>query len=54
MPHLIASGDGHIVNVSSVFGFVGIPSQSAYNAAKFAVRGFTEPYAKNSGPPGIR
>ena len=42
MPHLIASGDGHIVNVSSVFGFVGIPSQSAYNAAKFAVRGFTE------------
>jgi short-subunit dehydrogenase len=42
LPHLIESGDGHIVNVSSVFGFMGIPSQSAYNAAKFAVRGFTE------------
>ncbi|WP_293003884.1 SDR family NAD(P)-dependent oxidoreductase [Mycobacterium sp.] len=42
LPHLIASGDGHVVNVSSVFGLVGIPSQSAYNAAKFAVRGFTE------------
>jgi butyryl-CoA dehydrogenase len=42
LPHLKASGDGHIVNVSSVFGLVGIPSQSAYNAAKFAVRGFTE------------
>lgn len=42
LPHLIASGDGHIVNISSVFGLMGIPSQSAYNAAKFAVRGFTE------------
>lgn len=42
LPHLIASGDGHVVNVSSVFGLLGVPSQSAYNAAKFAVRGFTE------------
>ncbi|MFG1790242.1 SDR family NAD(P)-dependent oxidoreductase [Nocardia sp. NPDC049149] len=42
LPDLIASGDGHIVNVSSVFGLIGVPSQSAYNAAKFAVRGFTE------------
>jgi short-subunit dehydrogenase len=42
LPHLIASGDGHLVNVSSVFGLIGVPSQSAYNSAKFAVRGFTE------------
>jgi NAD(P)-dependent dehydrogenase (short-subunit alcohol dehydrogenase family) len=42
LPHLIASGDGHVVNLSSVFGLVGVPTQSAYNAAKFAVRGFTE------------
>ncbi len=42
LPHLKTAGEGHIVNVSSVFGLVGIPSQSAYNAAKFAVRGFTE------------
>ncbi len=42
LPHLRAAGDGHIVNISSVFGLMGIPSQSAYNAAKFAVRGFTE------------
>ena len=42
LPHLIASGDGHLVNISSVFGFIGVPSQSSYNAAKFAVRGFTE------------
>ena len=42
LPHLKAAGEGHIVNISSVFGLLGIPSQSAYNAAKFAVRGFTE------------
>lgn len=42
LPHLIASGDGHLVNISSVFGLVGVPTQSAYNATKFAVRGFTE------------
>ena len=42
LPHLKAAGEGHIVNISSVFGLIGIPSQSAYNAAKFAVRGFTD------------
>ena len=42
LPHLKASGEGHIANVSSVFGLAGIPTQGAYNAAKFAVRGFTE------------
>src|SRR3954468_12514111 len=42
LPHLIASGDGHVVNVSSVFGLIAVPGQGAYNAAKFAVRGFTE------------
>ena len=42
LPHLIASGAGHVVNISSLFGLLAVPSQSAYNAAKFAVRGFTE------------
>jgi NADP-dependent 3-hydroxy acid dehydrogenase YdfG len=42
LPHLIASGDGHVVNISSVFGLLAVPGQGAYNAAKFAVRGFTE------------
>ena len=42
LPHLKASGEGHIVNVSSVFGLLSIPFQSAYNAAKFAVRGYTD------------
>jgi short-subunit dehydrogenase len=42
LPHLVASGDGHLVNVSSLFGLMGMPRQAAYNASKFAVRGFTE------------
>lgn len=42
LPHLIASGDGHLVNVSSLFGLIAVPSESGYNATKFAVRGFTE------------
>lgn len=42
LPHLISSGDGHVVNVSSVFGLFAVPGQAAYNSAKFAVRGFTE------------
>ena len=42
LPHLVESGDGHVVNISSIFGLFAVPTQSAYNAAKFAVRGFTE------------
>jgi NAD(P)-dependent dehydrogenase (short-subunit alcohol dehydrogenase family) len=42
LPHLKQSGEGHVVNVSSVFGLIAVPGQGAYNAAKFAVRGFTE------------
>lgn len=42
LPHLIASGDGHVINISSLFGLVSMPSQSAYNATKYAVRGLSE------------
>jgi len=42
LPHLIASGDGHVINISSIFGIFAVPGQAAYNSAKFAVRGFTE------------
>ena len=42
LPHLAASGDGQIANLSSIFGLIAVPKQAAYNAAKFAVRGFTE------------
>jgi NADP-dependent 3-hydroxy acid dehydrogenase YdfG len=41
LPHLVAAR-GQLANVSSVFGLISVPKQAAYNAAKFAVRGFTE------------
>jgi NADP-dependent 3-hydroxy acid dehydrogenase YdfG len=42
LPSLIASGDGHLVNISSLFGLISMPGQSVYNATKYAVRGLTE------------
>ena len=42
LPILLEQDDGAIVNVSSVFGLIGFPTQSAYCASKFAVRGYTE------------
>jgi NAD(P)-dependent dehydrogenase (short-subunit alcohol dehydrogenase family) len=42
LPYLKQQSQAHIVNVSSLFGLVGAPQQCAYNASKFAIRGFTE------------
>ena len=42
LPELRKADEAHIVNISSMFGFVGVPGQSSYCATKFAVRGFTE------------
>ncbi|HEY1077768.1 MAG TPA: SDR family NAD(P)-dependent oxidoreductase, partial [Fontimonas sp.] len=42
LPMLRAQDDGVIVNLSSIFGIIAVPTQGAYHAAKFAVRGFTE------------
>jgi len=42
LPHLLEKGRGNLVNISSIFGIIGVPRQSAYNASKFAIRGFTE------------
>jgi len=42
LPLLRRATQGHLVNLSSVFGLIGVPTQSAYNASKFAVRGYTE------------
>jgi NAD(P)-dependent dehydrogenase (short-subunit alcohol dehydrogenase family) len=42
LPHLIASGDGHVINISSLNGIMAQPTLGAYCASKFAVRGFTE------------
>ena len=42
LPHLLQRPEAAIVNVSSIFGIIALPTQGAYNATKFAVRGFTE------------
>lgn len=42
LPHMLERNSGWIINLSSVFGLISMPSQGAYNATKFAVRGFTE------------
>lgn len=45
LPHLLEKGRGNIMNISSIFGIIGVPNQSAYNASKFGIRGFTEALA---------
>lgn len=42
LPFIKQSGEGHVINLSSVFGLTAQPTQAGYNASKFAVRGFTE------------
>jgi NAD(P)-dependent dehydrogenase (short-subunit alcohol dehydrogenase family) len=42
LPHLIASGDGHVINISSLNGYMAQDELSAYCTTKFGVRGFTE------------
>ncbi len=42
LPHFLKRGSGHVANVSSIFGLIGVPTQSAYNAAKYGVLGFSE------------
>ncbi|ALG09158.1 SDR family NAD(P)-dependent oxidoreductase [Kibdelosporangium phytohabitans] len=54
LPILVAQNSGVIVNTSSVFGLVGIPNQSAYCAAKFAVRGFTDSLRQELRGTGVR
>jgi short-subunit dehydrogenase len=41
LPFLREQTEAHIVNTSSIFGVIALPTQSAYNASKFAVRGYT-------------
>lgn len=40
--HFVKQNQGHIVNVSSIFGITGMPENSAYSTAKFAVKGFSD------------
>lgn len=53
VPHLIAKGDGIIVNVSSTVGFLGVFGYTAYGASKFAVTGFSEVLRTELKPHGI-
>jgi NAD(P)-dependent dehydrogenase (short-subunit alcohol dehydrogenase family) len=54
LPILVEQDAGVVVNTSSVFGLVGMPNQSAYCAAKFAVRGFTESLRQELRGTGVR
>jgi NADP-dependent 3-hydroxy acid dehydrogenase YdfG len=54
LPILVEQDAGAIVNTSSVFGLVGMPTQSAYCAAKFAVRGFTDALRQELRGTGVR
>jgi NADP-dependent 3-hydroxy acid dehydrogenase YdfG len=54
LPMLVAQDSGSIVNTSSVFGLVGMPTQSAYCSAKFAVRGFTDSLRQELRGTGVR
>lgn len=53
VPHMLARGSGHIVNVSSVAGYLGIYGYTGYSSAKFAVMGFTEALHFEMKPEGI-
>lgn len=53
LPHMLSSRSGHIINVSSVYGFLGGYGYSAYCASKFAVRGFSDSLRAELKPMGI-
>jgi 3-dehydrosphinganine reductase len=53
VPHMIARGRGHVVNVSSVAGYLGIYGYTGYSSAKFAIMGFTEALRFELKPAGI-
>jgi NADP-dependent 3-hydroxy acid dehydrogenase YdfG len=54
LPILLEQGSGVIVNTSSVFGLLGMPTQSSYCASKFAVRGFTDSLRQELRGTGVR
>ena len=54
LPHLRQQRSGHIVNISSVAGVVGIPGWGLYNATKFAMEGFSEAMSQELAPLGVK
>lgn len=54
LPHMRERHSGHIVNLSSIGGLIGLPGWSMYNATKFAVEGLSEALAAEVEPLGIK
>jgi len=54
LPHMIERRRGHIINMSSMAGFVAPPTYSIYSATKYAVRGFSEALRREVGVWGIK
>jgi NADP-dependent 3-hydroxy acid dehydrogenase YdfG len=54
LPQMISQGSGHIINMSSVAGWIGAPKYSVYSASKFGVRGFTDALRREVGVHGIK
>lgn len=53
LPEIKKGDEGYIVNISSMFGFIGLPSQTSYAASKFAVHGMSESMRYELAPHGI-
>lgn len=54
LPGMIARGDGHIVNVGSIYGSIGFPCFATYSASKFALRGYSEALRRELSGTGVR
>jgi 3-dehydrosphinganine reductase len=54
LPGMLQRGTGHIINISSMAGFIGAFGYSAYGASKYAVRGFSDVLRSELKPLGIR
>jgi NADP-dependent 3-hydroxy acid dehydrogenase YdfG len=54
LPHMIAQRSGHIINMSSIAGWIAAPKYSVYAASKFGVRGFTDALRREVGIHGIK
>jgi NAD(P)-dependent dehydrogenase (short-subunit alcohol dehydrogenase family) len=54
LPYLKQAGFGHLINTSSIFGLITVPTQAAYHASKFAVRGYSECLRQELAGDGVR
>lgn len=53
VPHMLERGEGHIINMSSVAGWIAVPTYTIYASTKFGVRGFTDALRRELAPAGI-